>query len=284
VKDLAILMPALNPGPLLAETVGRVPEGVWARVRAFFIVDDGSTDGTEAAARLLAETRPAIRVRRFPENRGYGAAVREGLSLCGAEEVAAAIDLHADGQYAPESIPALLSAFERRGLDLVQGSRHARGGALAGGMPVVKWAAGRALTAIENAAFRLRLTDYHSGMILFSRRALLTIPFSALSGSFDFDLEAIACARAAGLSIGEVPIPTRYAGEVSHLKSIPYGLRCLRVVWRYLAGRYVQVLASSSRPSGNGGVEKERSRRAGATSGGENRTRIARICSAKRTG
>jgi len=49
------------------------------------------------------------------------------------------------------------------------------------------------------------------------RRALAEIPFSRLSESFDFDIEVIAAARARGLAVGEAPIPTRYADEISHL-------------------------------------------------------------------
>ena len=81
------------------------------------------------------------------------------------------------------------------------------------------------------------MTDYHSGYLLYGRRAL-ELPFRTLSNSFDFDLEVIACARARGLSVGEEPIPTHYAEEVSHLEPITYGLRVLRVMWRYRRGRY----------------------------------------------
>jgi hypothetical protein len=81
------------------------------------------------------------------------------------------------------------------------------------------------------------MTDYHSGYLLYGRRAL-ELPFHALSNSFDFDLEVIACARARGLEVGEEPIPTHYGDEVSHLDPIAYGLRVLRVMWRYRRGRY----------------------------------------------
>jgi hypothetical protein len=81
------------------------------------------------------------------------------------------------------------------------------------------------------------MTDYHSGYLLYGRRAL-ELPFEGLSDSFDFDLEVIACARARGLSVGEEPIPTHYGDEVSHLEPIRYGLRVLRVMWRYRRGRY----------------------------------------------
>jgi glycosyltransferase involved in cell wall biosynthesis len=238
-------MPAYRAAAHLVPTVERIPAGLRERIRVLWIVDDGSDDGTGEAAAGLAERLPFVRVHRFPENRGYGAAVLEGVRRVREEPVAAAVCLHADGQYAPESIPDLVAALEG-GLDLVQGSRHAGGTARRGGMPLYKVAAGRVLTALENRVFGLRMTDYHSGMIAYGRRALDTVPFEVLSGSFDFDLEAIACARAAGLALGEVPIPTRYGDEVSHLNPVTYGLRCLRVIWRYRRGRYHGLIASRS--------------------------------------
>ncbi len=157
----------------------------------------------------------------------------------------AAVCLHADGQYAPEEIPNLLCALRERGLDLVQGSRIASGTALSGHMPLHKYLGGGVLTALENVVFRMRMTDYHSGYLCYGRRALDGIPFGKLSDSFDFDLEAIASARARGLKVGEVPVPTHYGGEVSHLNSFTYGLRVLRVMWRYATGRYALHRAGS---------------------------------------
>ena len=45
-------------------------------------------------------------------------------------------------------------------------------------------------------------------------------------------------ARTKGLRIVEIAIPTVYAGEVSHLKPIQYGLRVLRIVRDYKRGNY----------------------------------------------
>ena len=58
------------------------------------------------------------------------------------------------------------------------------------------------------------------------------------SAYFDFDLEFIAWASRKGLVIDEFAIPTRYAGEVSHLNPIWYGLRAVGVMGKYLTGRY----------------------------------------------
>jgi hypothetical protein len=41
-----------------------------------------------------------------------------------------------------------------------------------------------------------------------------------------------------GLRIAEIPIPTIYAGEKSHLNPIRYGLDVLSVVWDYKRGKY----------------------------------------------
>ena len=51
-------------------------------------------------------------------------------------------------------------------------------------------------------------------------------------------MEVIASARARGLAVGEAPIPTRYADEISHLNPVTYGLRVLRVMWRFKRGLY----------------------------------------------
>lgn len=110
-------------------------------------------------------------------------------------------------------------------------------------MPLYKIVAGRILVALENRTFGLDLTDYHSGFLFHHRRALDRLPYRALGDSFDFDLQAIACAAAAGLPVGEEAIATRYADEISHLRPIPYGLRVLRVLRLYRAGHFHRLLS-----------------------------------------
>ena len=129
-------------------------------------------------------------------------------------------------------------ALARRGLDLLQGSRIAGGGARAGGMPRYKIAGNWALNQLERRVLRLPLTDFHSGYLIYGPRAHAQLPFARLSDSFDFDMEAIAAARARGLAVGEFPIPTHYGDEISYLNPFTYGLRVLRVLWRFKRGAY----------------------------------------------
>jgi glycosyltransferase involved in cell wall biosynthesis len=238
VDNVFVLMPAYNAGATIEKVFARIPDEARQRIRRYVVVNDGSTDDTAAALSRLAAQFPPLVVMTHPVNRGYGATIKTLLSYALEEKAGVAIVLHSDGQYSPELIPELLRPFDEDTADLVQGSRLLGGGALRGGMPLYKFIANKALTAIENWAFGLHLAEYHSGYMLYSGKTLSSIPFQNLSASFDFDLEMIVMAHSRGLRIREIAIPTIYAGEVSHLKPIQYGLRVLRVVRDYKRGKY----------------------------------------------
>jgi hypothetical protein len=116
------------------------------------------------------------------------------------------------------------------------------GNPLAGGMPRWKYVSNRFLTILENAAFGLRLSEYHTGLRAYSRGLLETIPYHLNSNDFVFDQELIAQVVAAGMGrrIGEIAVPTRYFEEASSVgfrRSVVYGLSTLRVVARFLLDR-----------------------------------------------
>lgn len=233
-----VFIPAYQAAKTLPDLLARIPDSVWEQCRTVVLVDDGSRDDTQAVAEAWSLRQARLRYLRSENNQGYGAAVLRGINHCRDAGCDFAVCLHADGQYPPEAIADGIALMQARHWDLLQGSRHLAGTALAGGMPFYKFVAGRMLTAMENLCFGLRMTDYHSGFLIYGPRALAEIPFSKLNGYFDFDLEAIATARARGLSVGEMAIPTRYADEISHLNPWRYGLRALVVMGRYGRGYY----------------------------------------------
>lgn len=243
-SDYFIFVPAYNVAKTLASVLQKIPESVWAR-SIVLVIDDGSADDTRGAFESFVdslnsdsaavEKKSRLRYMRFEHNRGYGSVVKKGIAeglKSGASSIAC---LHGDGQYPAEKLQEFFDYLQTREAALVQGSRHlTRGGAKAGNMPLYKRMGGKFLTTIENRAFKQKLTDRHSGFIVYSAKFLKNIHLEKLSPSFDIDLELISIADARGLKLAELPIPTRYAGEKSNLRVVPYGLRVLRQVLRRL--------------------------------------------------
>lgn len=233
--DYFIFVPAYNVERTLGEVLSKIDESVLARAHVL-VIDDGSRDGTaQAYDRFMSSCAENARFEyfRFEQNSGYGAVVKKGLAEGIASGAAFVACLHGDGQYPAEKLGEFFVEMENCNLDLLQGSRHAIAGeAKRGGMPLYKRIGGAFLTALENLSFRVKLTDRHSGFIVYSSRFLKTLDLNKLSTSFDIDLELISIADARHFAIAELPIPTRYADEKSNLNVITYGMRVLRQIWR----------------------------------------------------
>ncbi|WEX75618.1 glycosyltransferase family 2 protein [Sinorhizobium numidicum] len=237
-KRIYVVIPAYQAAQTLESVFERIPREIYEKDVRIVVVNDGSSDATGDIARKIAQSRANVEVIDHPQNRGYAQAQKTGFSYALAQGAEIAALLHADGQYAPELLPRLLTPLERDEADVVIGSRMLERGALKGGMPLYKYIANKALTAVENLAYGLRVSEYHSGYMLYSRKCLQTIPFVRLSDTFHFDGEMIMMAGKRKLRIKEIAIPTRYADEKSHLKPVQYGFDVLKIIWHNYRGKY----------------------------------------------
>lgn len=81
--SLTIFFPAYNEEDNIeraAEDAVRVAEdSPYISDYEILIINDGSTDGTEACSRRLASRYPAVKLISHPRNRGYGAALKTGI-------------------------------------------------------------------------------------------------------------------------------------------------------------------------------------------------------------
>ena len=226
-------MPAYNAAQTLRSTWESIPAGV---VDEVLLVDDDSSDTTLEEARKLP-----IRTIALPHNVGYGGNQKtcylEALRL-GAEVV---VMLHPDGQYDPVLLPDLIAPILEGNADMVLGSRMMTpGGARAGGMPLYRYVANKALTRVENTSMGTSFAELHTGYRAYSRKFLETIPFLRNSDAFVFDTEVIAQAVAFKQRVVEVPIHTKYFPEASSTSmraNLRYGMGTLRVMGRLLLHR-----------------------------------------------
>lgn len=228
-----VVMPAYNAAATLERTYHDIPHDLVGRI---ILVDDVSADDTVEVARNLG-----LDVIVHRQNRGYGGNQKTCYDAALAAGADAVVMLHPDYQYDATKIPALVEPILNGEADLMLGSRFL-GDPLAGGMPRWKYVANRFLTTLENAAFGLSLSEYHTGLRAYSRHLLTTIRYQSNSDDFVFDQELIAQVVSAGMRrrIGEIAVPTRYFSEASSVgfrRSVVYGLGTLRVVARFLLHR-----------------------------------------------
>ena len=221
-KKIVVVMPAYNAARTLERTFREIPLDI---VDEVVVTDDASHDETvEEARRLGLHTLVHAR------NRGYGGNQKtcytEALRL-GADVV---VMLHPDYQYTPSLLPSMIGLLTDGPFDAVLGSRVLGGRALAGGMPLYKYVANRALTAIQNLLCGAKLSEYHTGYRAFTREVLEALPLLENSDDFVFDNQMLAQILLAGFEIGEVSCPAAYFEEASSInfrRSVRYGLGVL---------------------------------------------------------
>jgi glycosyltransferase involved in cell wall biosynthesis len=230
---LLLVIPAFNEqaslGGLLAE-IKALPVADGVEIDAV-VVDDGSSDRTHEVARANG-----ARVLRLCRNLGIGGAVQAGIQLAHREGFDAAVQMDGDGQHPPSELLKLIAPAQgAEPPDLIVGTRfrdknNFRSTAL---RRLGSWW----LKAILRMTARLRISDPTSGFRLYGTRALRLF---ANTYPYDFpEPESLAMARAAGLTVIEVPVTMRErqggTSSISGYTSIYYMLKVtLAVVLAYL--------------------------------------------------
>ena len=116
---LAVVIPAYNEEPSVAEVVEEVPAEAAGLQTEVIVVVDGSSDETAARA-----AEAGALVCDVPVNRGQGAALRLGYWLARARGVQVIATIDADGQYEPEELARVVEPILAGRADFVSGSRR----------------------------------------------------------------------------------------------------------------------------------------------------------------
>jgi glycosyltransferase involved in cell wall biosynthesis len=236
-KRIGILIVTYNAVTTLTKVLKRITPNVWKNVEEIAVFDDASQDATYELALGIKALRGVtkLHVLSHPQNLGYGGNQKAGYRYFLEKGFDVVVLLHGDGQYAPEILSHLYHPIVAGEADAVFGSRMMKdyGGPLKGGMPLYKYAGNRILSAFENRALGMHLTEFHSGYRAYSLAALRNIDFSHMTGDFHFDTEIIIKLHHQGYRIKEVPIPTYYGEELCYVDGMKYARHVARAVRRY---------------------------------------------------
>ena len=215
--SLSVVIPAKNE----AGTVGALV----ARLRAelpqaeIVVVDDGSSDGTGAAAAAAG-----ARVVRHPASRGNGAAIKTGARNATGELL---LFMDADGQHGADHIRPLLAQIDA-GYDMAVGARASHMHA-----SVFRRLANWVYNTLATWITGVRIHDLTSGF-----RVARAGPFRSflplLPNGFSYPTTITLAFLRAGYSVAYVPVPVRQrpGNAKSHIRILRDGGRFLLIIFR----------------------------------------------------
>jgi len=218
--DLTIVLPAFNEESAICDTIFEIIH----KTQAFIVVvDDGSTDDSPTRLGNVADGN-RIRVVRHSARRGYGAALKTGISLATSSLVAL---MDADYTYDAGCLNELSRLAQKQKMDCVWCDRIAGGGR---GMSAPR----RIGNTLINATFRLTtgksLPDCISGQRIFTREALMKLDYMSLPDGFDFMSALSKRIVSRGLRYATIPWDYRERKGVSKLNPIIDFIRILRPI------------------------------------------------------
>jgi dolichyl-phosphate beta-glucosyltransferase len=227
---ISVILPVFNHAEGIGRTVAALRQEVRPLVAQleFIIVDDGSTDGTAAAATRLCEMATDVRLLRNRGNLGKGLAVYLGLLAARYSKVCFTdADLpFSSGSYARVLQRLLL------GCPFVAASRRMRDSEILVRMEVLGYAARRHLVGVTfNYIVRkfvgLPYRDTQCGLKGFDRQVGIQLLQRIRSSRFLFDIELFLAAQAVGIPVEEVPVCMVYNDFKSSVRLVADSTRML---------------------------------------------------------
>lgn len=207
LRAFSLVIPAFNEAHRIGQSVSTTltylrensPES------ELIVVDDGSTDATSEIVRDVLEQGGPIEARliRQSENRGKGAAVRDGLRAA-----TRAVGLFSDADLSTpiEEAPKLLEPIFAGELDVAFGSRALNRKLIGNRQAWHREQAGRTFNLLVRLATGLPYWDTQCGFKAFRLEVFQPILESARSDGFGFDVELLYLAQQAHLRMREIPV------------------------------------------------------------------------------
>lgn len=225
--QLSVVIPAFNEAKRLPPTLQRITaylttDGAWLPAE-IIVVDDGSADGTAAAARSLEPPAGVVlRVANHRQNRGKGAAVRTGFALAtGARVLLTDADLSAP----IEELPALVSAGGDR--IVAVGSRAVDRRLVERPQPRHRDLMGRTYNLVVRSLGLSRLHDTQCGFKLFPGTLANALAGVQRLDGFAFDVELLMVAKSWGYPVCEVAVRWHHK-EASRVLAGRHSIQMLR--------------------------------------------------------
>ncbi len=234
--ELSIIFPAYNEEVLIQNTLDRAVSYLnklnisWE----ILVVDDGSQDKTSKIVREYGNKD--VKLIRFPQNQGKGAALKKGMLAARGEYVIFSdADLSVDIRRSKDFLQVLKSA------DVAVASRRTKGSKIAIHQSFARESMGKVFTAITRFMMGVNLSDFTCGFKGFRREVAQDVFTQAKINRWAYDAEIMFLANKYGYKIKEIPVvwKNREDTRVKLFDAVITSFRDLILIrWWNLVGKY----------------------------------------------
>lgn len=237
IKLISVILPTYNEAGNIVRLVEAIEtSGDLRRYhKEYLIIDDSSPDGTAAAARKLAQVRPAVHltVRRGPHD--LAGAIAVGIRQARGNII---VLMDTDFNHRPEDISRLLVPILKNKADLAIGSRYIPGG----GMHLTEasrwqyWLSRWGNYFINQWLLKLPLHESLSGFVVVKKAVLDQLSLTKIFyGYGEYCIRLLYFSHRLGFRLAEVPVMygrRQYGVSKSSVKRMTYFY--LKTVWELL--------------------------------------------------
>lgn len=199
---LSVLIPAHNEAASIRATAQELFAELerQAITHEILVIDDHSTDDTNAVLQALAQSIPTFRHLQNPLAKGLGLAVRKGLECFSGDAVAVYM---ADGSDDPGDLVRFFRTMQEQNTDCVFGTRFSRESRVVG-YPLLKLILNRCANTFIRILFGLRYNDVTNAFKLYRRHVIQGLQ-PIISHHYNLTVELPLKAIVRGYSYAVVP-------------------------------------------------------------------------------
>lgn len=244
--QLSIIIPSYNEEKRLPLTLERIIEYLSIHYQGDYeiiVADDGSTDGTTDIVAQYMKRHPELRLLKFAQNRGRGAAVRDAVFQASGEFI---LETDADGSVNEHAIIDFLNYFAKHPkADVLTGSRTMAGSRILTPQPFLRKILGYSFFFLTKIFFGWPVMDRINAFKMYRREAAWDIFKHQYENGFISKAEVVYVAEIRGWRVTELPILwTEHSGSTVRpfIDSWDSVLGLLRILARNRKFQYSQNL------------------------------------------